>query len=48
MTVVLPIDADVTAFLAGLAGKARVVTVTPRRASLEDWFVRLTRSEAQP
>ncbi len=45
MTVVLPAGVDVTAFLARLDGKARVLTVTPRRDSLEDWFVRLTRSE---
>src|SRR5262249_30943000 len=45
MTVVLPAGTDVTSFLARLDGKARVVTVTPRRDSLEDWFVRLTRDE---
>jgi ABC-2 type transport system ATP-binding protein len=48
MTVVLPVDVDVTSFLARLDGKARVVAVTPRRDSLEDWFVRLTRSEGTP
>ncbi len=45
VTVVLPASMDVTSFLARLDGKARVLTVTPRRDSLEDWFVRLTRNE---
>jgi ABC-2 type transport system ATP-binding protein len=48
VTVGLPPDFDVTAFLATLDGKARVMSVTPRRESLEDWFVRLTREEGQP
>ena len=47
VTVGLPPDFDVTAFLATLDGKARVMSVTPRRESLEDWFVRLTREEGQ-
>ena len=47
VTVGLPPDFDVTAFLTTLDGKARVMSVTPRRESLEDWFVRLTREEGQ-
>jgi ABC-2 type transport system ATP-binding protein len=41
--VLLPADADPDAFLRAVAGTARVISVTPRRESLEDLFVKRAR-----
>jgi ABC-2 type transport system ATP-binding protein len=40
MHLTLPPDADVTAFLVAVGARAQIVSVTPRRESLEDLFVR--------
>jgi ABC-2 type transport system ATP-binding protein len=47
VTIVLPPDADVSAVVVRIAAAARIVSVTPRRESLEDLFVRRAR-EAEP
>ena len=48
MLVDLPEGADVDAFLrAALAAKASIISVTPRRESLEDLFVREARSRQE-
>ncbi len=44
VTIVLPPSVDVNVTLSRLAGVSRIVSVLPRRESLEDLFVRKTRS----
>jgi ABC-2 type transport system ATP-binding protein len=46
VTIALGPDVDVNAVLVALAGVARVVSVTPRRESLEDVFLRKAREAA--
>jgi hypothetical protein len=47
VTIEVSADTDVTALLAQLAPVARVISVTPRRQTLEDVFVKQARGGGQ-